>query len=84
MFYVYVIESDKSLYVGRTTDLPKRLKEHNQNHTKSTKSMGPWKYIYFEACLNIDDAKRRENYLKTSQGMRLLKRRLKEYLYLSK
>jgi len=39
------------------------------------------KCVYYEGCLNIKDAKRRERYLKTSQGSRLLKRRLKEYFY---
>jgi len=67
--------------VGCTVDLRKRLKEHNQGLNKSTKPYRPWKLIYYEACLNKDDAKRRENYLKTSQGQRLLKRRLKEYFY---
>ena len=44
----------------------------------------PWKLIYYEACLNEKDAKRRERYLKTSQGSRLLKARLKEYFYQQK
>ncbi len=70
--------------MGYTTDLRKRLKEHNQGFDKSTKPYRPWKLIYYEACLNEDDAKRREHYLKTSQGQRLLKRRLKEYFYKNK
>ena len=83
MFYNYVLQSEKnnSLYVGYTADLRKRLKEHNQGLDRSTKPYRPWKLIYYEACLNEDDAKRREHYLKTSQGQRLLKRRLKDYFY---
>jgi len=83
-YYVYIIESKKNgnLYTGHTTN--KRLKEHNQGLNFSTKSDKPWKLIYYEACLNENDAKRREEYLKTSQGQRLLKRRLKEYFYLNK
>jgi len=34
--------------------------------------------------LNKKDAKRREEYLKKTQGQRLLKRRLKEYFYQDK
>ncbi len=41
----------------------------------------PWKLIHNEAYLNEKDAKRREKYLKTSQGSRLLKRMLKKYFY---
>lgn len=82
-FYVYVLTSLKrgQIYIGLTTDLRKRVKEHNQGINKSTKPYVPWKLIYYEACLNEQDAKRREHYLKTNQGGRLLKRRLKEYFY---
>lgn len=83
MFYVYTIESLKSgnLYIGYTHDLAKRIKEHNQGLNFSTKSYRPWRCIYYEACLDEKDARRRERYLKTTQGNRLLKRRLKEYFY---
>jgi putative endonuclease len=65
-------------------DLKRRLLEHNQKQNFSTKRYTPWKIIYYEACLNEIDAKRREKYLKTSQGRRLLKCRLKEYFYQEK
>ena len=83
MYYNYVIQSlkNKSLYIGYTVDLRKRLIEHNQGLNRSTKPYRPWQLIYYEACLDIKDAKRREKYLKTPQGQRLLKRRLKEYFY---
>ena len=83
MFYVYVLKSQKtgSLYMGFTRDLRKRVKEHNQKRTQATQSHTPLILIYYEACLNEKDAKRREHYLKTTQGGRLLKRRLKEYFY---
>ena len=86
MFYNYVLQSkkNKSLYVGYTNDLRERLKEHNRGLNKATKPFKPWKLIYYEACLDEEDAKRRERYLKTTQGRRLLKRRLKEYFYKNK
>lgn len=82
-FYVYTLESklNKQLYVGSTKDLVCRIKEHNLGRNFSTKPYRPWKLIYYEANLNEQDAKRRERYLKTNQGGRLLKRRLKEYLF---
>jgi len=82
MFYVYIIEDLKEncLYKGYTNNLKRRLKEHNQGLNFSTKNK-KWRCIYYEACLNEKDAKRREKYLKTTQGNRLLKRRLKEYFY---
>jgi len=84
--YIYVMESQQGgdLYIGQTTNLTKRLEEHNQGLNFSTKSNRPWNYIYYEACIHENDAKRREKYFKTSQGQRLLKRRLKEYFYFKK
>ncbi|OHA88550.1 MAG: hypothetical protein A2653_03320 [Candidatus Zambryskibacteria bacterium RIFCSPHIGHO2_01_FULL_43_25] len=86
MFYNYVIESvdGKNLYIGHTSDIRKRLKEHNQGLNSSTKRYGRWYLIYYEACIDRSDALRREKYLKTTQGGRLLKRRLKEYFYKKK
>lgn len=83
MFYNYVLQSLKlgNLYIGKTTDLKKRLIEHNNGMNRSTRPYTPWKLIYYEACLNYEDSRRRENYLKTSQGGRLLKRRLKDYFF---
>lgn len=81
MFYVYVLESpDDELYTGYTKDLRKRVKEHNQGLNFSTKRYMPWKLIYYEACLLESDARRREKYLKTNIGRRMLKRRLKDYM----
>lgn len=81
--YVYVMESinNSELYIGYTTDLNKRLQEHNRGLNFSTKPYKPWKLIHYEAYRNEKDARRRENYLKTSQGARILKRMLKEYFY---
>ena len=81
-FYVYVLEAkDGELYIGYTKDLKRRFKEHNCRLNFSTKRLAPWHLIFYEAYLNEEDAKRREGYLKTSQGSRLLKRMLKEYFY---
>lgn len=83
--YVYTIQNmQNGLYVGLTTDLRRRVAEHNAGKTYSTKSNRPWKLIFYEAYCDIDDATRREKYLKTNQGARLLKRMLKEYLYKQK
>jgi putative endonuclease len=81
--YVYILESlkNKELYVGYTIDLKRRFKEHNSGISKSTKRYMPWKLVYYEACLDKEDAERRENYFKTTQGRRMLKIRLKEYFF---
>ena len=83
MFYVYVLQSEQNsqFYIGYTHDLKKRFVEHNTGLNFSTKRYMPWKLIYYEACFEESDAKRREKYFKTTQGSRLLKRRIKDYLY---
>ena len=81
--YVYLLQSDldDTLHVGYTGNIKKRLKEHNSGINFSTKHGRPWRLIFFERYLNKTDAKRREKYLKTNQGARLIKRMIKEFLY---
>lgn len=85
MFYTYIIQSkkDKKWYTGSANDLRKRFKEHNSNRIYSTKGRGPFELIYYEACLNEQDARAREKYLKSGMGKRYLKNRLKRFLSLT-
>lgn len=80
-FYVYVLESSKDgeRYIGYTSNLRRRIEEHYKKLNFSTKSRDPLKLIYFEGSLNLQDAKRRESYLKSTQGRRFLGLRLREY-----
>lgn len=79
MFYVYILaDQSEELYTGVTRDLKRRLLEHNHGKSISTKGRH-WRCIYYEACLEYEDSRRRERYLKTTQGQRMLKLRLKEY-----
>jgi putative endonuclease len=73
---------DGKFYTGFTADLDKRLNEHNSGKVSSTKKRIPFDLIYFEFCLNINDAIHREKYLKTTYGKRYIKTRLKNYLVL--
>ena len=80
-FYVYILESikDKKRYIGYTTNLVRRVEEHKKGLSIATRPRLPMKLIYFEACVNQEDAKRREFYLKTTRGRRFLAKRLKSY-----
>lgn len=81
-FYTYILQSKKnnSLYIGYTSDLRKRLKEHNSGNNKATKPFVPYKLIFYEAFLNRIDAKNREEYLKGGYGRKTIKVLLKRYL----
>ena len=82
MYYVYVLKSkkDKKNYVGYTKNLKLRFEHHNRGLIKSTKNRRPLKVIYYEACLNQQDATHREKYLKTYYGKKYIHNRLKSYL----
>jgi len=82
MYYAYILQSkkDNQFYTGYTDDLKARLKLHNAGKVVSTKNRLPIKLVYYEVCLNQQDATHREKYLKTAWGKRYIKSRLKNYL----
>ena len=82
MYYVYLLLSEKDchFYTGSTSDLKRRIEEHNSGKVKSTADRKPFKLVYYEGCLNEDDARRRERYLKSGMGKKYLNNRLKSYL----
>lgn len=82
MYYVYVLFSkkDSKRYIGYTNNLKLRFEHHQKGKVESTKNRRPLSLIYYEACLNQQDATHREKYLKTYHGSMFIKRRLKSYL----
>jgi putative endonuclease len=82
MFYTYVLMSkqDGNFYIGYTNNLETRLKEHQKGKVKSTATRNPLKLIYYEACLNENDALKREKYFKSGFGRRFIKNRLETFL----
>ena len=81
-YYVYVLKSinDNFIYVGYTEDLRRRFEEHNNSKGISTKKYAPFEIIHYEAYRNSKDAKRRENYLKTTKGKTTLRFMLQNHL----
>ena len=71
---------DRDFYTGFTENLKLRFEQYNNDLVESTKDRRPFKLVYYEACLDQNDAIRREKYLKTFHGKMFLKRRLKSYL----
>ncbi len=81
-YYVYVLRSerDRQFYTGYTADLLQRLEAHAAGQVESTSHRRPLHLIYWEGCLNQQDATRREKYLKSTWGKRYLKNRLRLFL----
>ena len=73
MFYVYVLrsESDSGFYIGFSTNLRARLRQHQDGESLATSHRGPWKLIYYEAYTEREDAEGREKFLKSGAGRRL-------------
>ena len=68
MHYVYLLKLEntkKNFYIGCTSDLKRRLREHQSGNTQTTKGKNP-KLIYYEAFSEKDLAQKREEGLKTS------------------
>lgn len=82
-YYVYVLKSEKDglMYTGYTSNLKERLNAHSNGKVYSTKNRRPLTLIYFEGCLNQQDATRREKYLKSGNGKIYLKNRLRNNFY---
>jgi len=81
-YYVYVLRSlkDSQNYTGYTKNLKLRFEQHCNGEVESTKNRRPLVLIYFEGCLNQQDATHREKYLKTYLGKMFLKNRLKHWI----
>ena len=83
-YYTYILQSLKnnSLYIGYTSDLRKRFKQHNNGESQSTRPFRPYKLIFYEAFLDKSDAKNREIYLKGGYGRKSIHALLKKYLHI--
>lgn len=82
MHYVYILQSKykKCLYKGASSDLKRRIKEHNLGRVVSTKFGAPWVLIYYEAFVNKTDALREERFLKSGKGRERVKLLLEKTL----
>ncbi len=90
MCYTYVLKCIKSItnkrifYVGSTSDLKKRLSLHKSKSVETTKSFDKIVLVYYEACLNKTDARKRELQLKTGFGRGYINRKIENYLKFNK
>jgi len=80
-YYVYILHNSLKnfIYIGYSENLKNRIISHNKGENKSTKAHKPLELIHYEAYKNIDDAKRREIYLKSNRGKTTIKTMLKTY-----
>jgi len=72
--YTYVTFSEKlnKYYIGSTTDIERRLLEHNRGKEKFTRTGCPWILVYTEVFIELLDARRRELYIKKQKSRKYI------------
>ncbi len=83
MYHVYVLisENNNSFYVGYTKDIERRVQQHNRGEVKYTQVYRPWRLVYYESYLVLEDAKTREKNLKYfGRAFTNLKKRIQKSL----
>ena len=83
MYTVYVLQSIKfwRYYIWYSSNIEKRIKEHNEWKTKSTKYYKPYKIVYTELYENKSEALKREKELKKMKWNNNFKKTIsKDYL----
>ena len=76
-YEVYVLRSlaTGKLYIGYSSDVDRRMKEHKAGKSTWTRGKGPWQLIHREGYRDKSDASSREEYLKSGWGRRWLKKK---------
>jgi len=76
-YFVYVLQNPESrLYIGFTTDLERRVRQHQEGKGGWTHSRGPWKLVHYEVFADRLEAIRRERNLKRGKMNKELRMRL--------
>jgi len=83
MYWIYILENlnDKTWYIGYTSNLERRVKEHQDGSgARTTRIKKDWRLIYCEGYLDKSDAMGREEFLKSGSGRKFIKKQLSHYL----
>ena len=79
MYYVYLIESQAvpdRRYVGSSSDLKRRMDEHNSGKSIHTNKYKPWRLVTYVAFSTRVQAEKFERYLKSGSGHAFANKRL--------
>ena len=57
MYWVYILKNQEGIYYkGYTTNIEKRLEEHNTGLSRYTSNKGPWSIVYSKTFEDKKDA----------------------------
>ena len=77
--YVYLLQSEAfegQRYVGVTSNLRRRILDHNAGKSPHTSKYGPWRLVTYVAFSDGQKAEMFERYLKSGSGHAFAKKRL--------
>ena len=75
MYYLYILKNEKTdrYYIGSTNNLTRRVEEHKQGKTRTTKVLGTLSLVYSEEFTTEKEARDREKKLKSYKSKKYLK-----------
>ena len=78
-YWTYIIKSVKfgNYYIGQSSNISKRLKNHNLKKSKSSKPFSPWIVIYQKGFATRSEAVKHERYLKSIKKRNFLEKIIK-------
>lgn len=80
MAFVYILQSkvNNRFYIGSTTNLYRRVKEHNEGKTKYTSLTKPFKLVFYQEFKTLKEAKRIEYRLKKMKSRIVIEKIIRE------
>ena len=70
--YILFSTTLNKYYVGSTTDIGRRLAEHNRGKEKFTKTGIPWILVHTEAFAELKQARQREFFIKKMKSRKFI------------
>jgi len=79
IFFVYILKGAKGRYIGCTTDIQKRIRQHNEGFSRYTKNRGPWAIEWISKSMSHTDALILEKKIKRQKGGAGLQQIMREF-----
>ena len=76
--YILYSETRDRFYVGSTTDLNRRMGEHQAGHTPSTKSGRPWRVAFLSDEMDFAEARKIEAKIKRYKSRLIIEKIVKD------